>query len=72
MPDRLDGKTMGKIGRMHGRKRGFHVALTRRMDTIEMRQPDRAPRLIESRNRIQPVAKPRHHHLGITLKRIGG
>ncbi len=69
-PDRLDAETMGEIGVMGRVKCGLHVALARRMDAEQMRQDHRAPRLVEGRHRIEPVAQAADDGLRVALEGI--
>ena len=62
---------MGEIGVVQRMQRRLHVALARRMDAVEMAEPDRAPGLVEGRHRIEPVAEAGDHRLGIALVGIG-
>ena len=54
--------------RVQGR---VHVALARRMDAVEMAEPDRTPGLVEGRHRIEPVAEPGDRRLGVALEGVG-
>ena len=56
---------------MGGVKRRLDVLFARGVNAIEMRQDDRAPRLVEGRHRVQPVSKAADHSLGIALERVG-
>ena len=48
---------------MHGACGGAHVAQARRVAAQEVRQPRDAPRLVEGRGRVEPVADAAHDHL---------
>ena len=71
-PQRLDGPAVREVQVMHRGERGSRLVPARRVAALPVAEVRRAPRLVEGRPGVHPVAERRADDAGVLLERIDG